>query len=53
MLGELVANAVKYADEGGPVRIAAERRAEVLGGSISCESDPGRLTTFNLELPAG
>ena len=37
----------------GLVRIAAERRAEVLGGSISCESDPGRLTTFNLELPAG
>ena len=53
VLGELVANAVKYADEGGPVRIAAERRAEALGGLISCESDPGHLTTFNLELPAG
>ena len=53
VLGELVANAVKYADEGGPVRIAAERRAEALGRLISCESDPGHLTTFNLELPAG
>ena len=38
VLGELLANAVKYADE---------------GGSISCKSDPGRLTTFTLELPAG
>ena len=106
ILGELLANAIKYTDEGGSVRIAAarrgrrvavsvsntgpgiapadvprvfdrlwrgdaartrgpgaegyglglaiaRRRAEALGGSISCESDPGRLTTFTLELPAG
>ena len=106
ILGELLANAVKYADEGGSVaasaarygrRVAvsvsntgpgiapadvprvfdrlwrgdaartrgsgaegyglglaiARRRAEALGGSVSCESDPGRLTTFTLELPAG
>ena len=104
-LGELVANAVKYADEGGSVAVSAarrgrrvavsvsntgpgiapadvprvfdrlwrgdaartrgsgaegyglglsiaRRRAEALGGSISCESDPGRLTTFTFELPA-
>ena len=105
VLGELVANAVKYADEGGSVAVSAarrgrrvavsvsntgpgiapadvprvfdrlwrgdaartrgsgaegyglglsiaRRRAEALGGSISCESDPGRLTTFTFELPA-
>ena len=105
ILGELLANAIKYTDEGGSVRIAAarrgrrvavsvsntgpgiapadvprvfdrlwrgdaartrgpgaegyglglaiaRRRAEALGGSISCESDPGRLTTFTFELPA-
>ena len=105
ILGELLANAVKYADEGGSVAVSAarrgrrvavsvsntgpgiapadvprvfdrlwrgdaartrgpgaegyglglaiaRRRAEALGGSISCESDPGRLTTFTLELPA-
>ena len=106
ILGELLANAIKYADEGSSVavfaarrgrRVAvsvsntgpgiapadvprvfdrlwrgdaartrgsgaegyglglsiARRRAEALGGSISCKSDPGRLTTFTLELPAG
>ena len=106
VLGELLANAVKYADEGGSVAVSAarrgrrvavsvsntgpgiapadvprvfdrlwrgdaartrgsgaegyglglsiaRRRAEALGGSISCESDPGRLTTFTFELPAG
>ena len=105
VLGELLANAVKYADEGGSVAVSAarrgrrvavsvsntgpgiapadvprvfdrlwrgdaartrgsgaegyglglsiaRRRAEALGGSISCESDPGRLTTFTFELPA-
>ena len=105
VLGELVANAVKYADEGGSVAVSAarrgrrvavsvsntgpgiapadvprvfdrlwrgdaartrgsgaegyglglsiaRRRAEALGGSISCESDPGRLTTVSFELPA-
>ncbi|WP_261979951.1 sensor histidine kinase [Olsenella uli] len=106
VLGELVANAVKYADEGSSVAVSAarrgrrvavsvsntgpgiapadvprvfdrlwrgdaartrgsgaegyglglsivRRRAEALGGSVSCKSDPGRLTTFTLELPAG
>ena len=60
VLGELLANAVKYADEGGSGAEGyalglsiARRRAEALGGSISCKSDPGRLTTFTLELPAG
>lgn len=58
VLGELLANAVKYADEGGSGAEGyglsiARRRAEALGGSISCESDPGRLTTFTFELPAG
>ncbi len=70
ILGELLANAVKYADVGGSVAVSAartrgsgaegyglglaiaRRRAEVLGGSISCESDPGLLTTFTLEIPA-
>ena len=60
VLGELLANAVKYADEGGSGAEGyglglsiARRRAEALGGSISCESDSGRLTTFTFELPAG
>ena len=59
VLGELLANAVKYADEGGSGAEGyglglsiARRRAEAPGGSISCESDPGRLTTFTFELPA-
>ena len=61
VLGELLANAVKYAArtrgsgaEGYGLGLSiARRRAEALGGSISCKSDPGRLTTFTLELPAG